>query len=105
MKRVPQYVIDLMERSRYEFDFYKNHPGYAAGYTITIKKRTHYSYATTLHNEVDRLCRWANKQGAGTVAFILSMPTRTLHSQQYAVVTIYDPVMQKIEQYIPKEGK
>lgn len=100
--KIPAYVKKLMERSRYEFDFCKSHKDYSAGYTITIRKRSAYAHIDTLRKEVERLCKWANKAAGVETAIILDMPASTHHCNQAAIVTIFDPIMQKIEQYIPK---
>lgn len=100
--KVPKYVQDLMERSEYEFDRFTKHENYGAGYTIRIGKSTEYGYAETLRKEVERLCRWANRVAGVETAYILNVPAKTHYCKQWATVTIFDPVMQKIEQYIPE---
>ena len=103
--KVPKYVQDLMSRSQYEFSRNTNHEMYAPGYTIRIKKASAYTYAETFRAEIERLVKWAN-QVTGVegleIAFILDVPSETHHCNQVAVVSIFDPVMQKIEQYIPQ---
>jgi len=101
-KPVPKYIQNLMERSRYDFDFCKNHEHYAAGYTIKIRKRSAYSHISTLKHEVERLMKWANRVAGMEIFHVLDMPKVTHHCNQVAVVTIYDPVMQMIEKYIPR---
>lgn len=98
--KIPKYIQDLMERSRYEYDFFKSHENYAAGYTIKIRKHSAYAQIDTLRKEVERLCKWVNKVAGVETAFLLDMPTKTHHCNQVAVVTIFDPVMQHIEMYI-----
>ena len=99
--KIPKYVIGLMERSRYEFDFCTKHPNYGPGYTISIVKGTEYQQIDTLKQEVERLIKWANRAAGCETAYLLSIPSITHYRKQYAVVTIFDPVMQKIESYIP----
>lgn len=99
---IPKYVQELMERSRYEYDFFRSHENYAAGYTIKIRKHSEYAQIDTLQKEAERLCKWANKTGGDGTAFVLYIPTKTHHVNQVATVTIFDPVMQKIERFIPK---
>lgn len=99
----PKYVQDLMSRSRYEFDFYGGHENYGAGYTIKIRKASEYARVDTLRKEVERLVAWANRVAGVEAAYVLDVPTETHYCKQVAVVTIFDPVMQKIEQYIPKQ--
>ena len=61
--KIPTYVKELMERSRYEFDFCKSHKDYSAGYTITIRKRSAYAHVDTLRKEVERLCKYCRDFG------------------------------------------
>ena len=97
---IPKYVQEILSRSCYEFDRFTKHPDYGVGYTIRIKKATPYTYADTLRAEVERLCAWANRQACEGTAYILYTPTKNHHADQFAVVTIFDPIMQKIEQHI-----
>ena len=109
--KIPKYVIELMERAKYNYDLCE-HKEYAVGYTIDIAKFSHYEYADTLEKEIKRLIKWCNKQyenssdGWFTVrknAYILKLPQTTEYkAMQYATVTIYDPVMKYLEQYISK---
>lgn len=103
--KIPEYVKDLMSRSRYAYDFYRNHENYAPGYTIKIRKHSAYAQVDTLRKEVERLVKWANRvtgvEGL-EIAYILDVPEKTHYCNQVAVVTIFDPVMQKIEKYIPE---
>lgn len=99
--KIPKYVQELMSRSNYEFDSCRNNDNYAAGYTIKIHKYSAYEYLDTFKAEVERLCAWANRVAGVETAYILDMPVRFHHCNQVAVVTIFDPVMHKIEQYIP----
>lgn len=100
---VPKYVQEILSRSKYEFDRCTGHEWYAPGYTIRIEKATPYTYADTFRAEIERLVKWANRvtgvEGL-EIAFILSVPAETHHRKQVAVVSIFDPVMQKIEKYI-----
>ena len=101
---IPKYVQEILSRSKYEFDFCTNHPNYGAGYTIRIQKATPYTYAVTFNAEIERLCKWANRVAGVETAHILYMPQKTQHCRQFAVITIFDPIMQKIEQHIAKEA-
>lgn len=102
---VPKYVQDILSRSKYEFAFHTNNEWYAPGYTIRIRKATPYTYASTFRAEVERLVKWANRvtgvEGL-EIAVVLDVPSETHHCNQIAVVSIFDPVMQKIEKYIPQ---
>lgn len=99
--RIPQYVKELMERSRYEYDFCRSHENYSVGYTIKVRKHSAYAHVDTLRKECERLIKWANKAGGDGTAYILDIPAETHHVNQAAIVTIFDPVMQYIENYIP----
>lgn len=105
--KIPKYVIDLMNRARYNYT--ANGDNYAAGYTIDIAKYSHYETAQIFRKEIERLVNWANRQGFSApdlnimTAYILSVPNKTKHkSMQYATITIFDPLMKYIEKYIPK---
>nr|DAS46926.1 MAG TPA: hypothetical protein [Caudoviricetes sp.] len=95
---VPKYVIEMISRAKYEFDFFKNNAYYAAGYTIRIRKSTPYTKIDTFKSEIERLKKWVQKNN-GEMR-ILDIPTETHYVNQYAVVTIFDPVMKHIENYI-----
>ena len=102
--KIPKYVQDLMSRSTYVYStstLMTENPNYAAGYTIRIEKHSEYAEAEAFRKEVERLVKWANRVAGIETAHILSVPDRTRHHKQGAVVTIFDPVMQKIESYIP----
>ena len=99
--KVPKYVIELMNRSRYNW-LRLDRSDYAVGYTIDIEKESYYKKIETLQKEILRLKKWVERQG-GEIA-ILYMPARTEYKcMQYATVTIYDPVMKHIEQYIERK--
>lgn len=99
--KIPKYVQELMARSYYYFyDFGILDKCYAAGYTIAIEKATPYTRASTLKAEVERLKKWVERQPGGECC-IISCPRKTKYSDQAAIVTIFDPVMQYIEKYIP----
>ena len=110
--KVPKYVIELMERAKYNYDSCGKYKHYAVGYTIDIAKFSHYEYADTLKKEINRLIKWCNRQYEksndgwftdGKNAYILRLPQTTEYkTMQYATVTIYDPVMKYLEQYISK---
>ena len=102
--KIPKYVQDLMSRATYVFSNSKimlDNINYATGYTIRIEKHSEYAEAATLRKEVERLVKWANRVAGFEIAHVLSVPDRTRHHKQGAVVTIFDPVMQEIENFIP----
>ena len=101
---VPKYVINILERSRFNFEDTED-TNYAAGYTINIKKETPYTSANTFRAEIDRFQKWVAKEykkfgGTDDICFILYVPEQTRHCNQYATVTVFDPIMKYIEQYI-----
>lgn len=104
--KVPKYVIEMLERSKFYLGKqYSSIPGY----TISIEKRTPYAYASTLKDEASRLVEWANREykkmsgDSDRIAYINYVPENTYFKyKQSAIVTIYDPVMRCIEQYISK---
>lgn len=93
---VPMYVKELLKRSRYNYT--ADHPDYAAGYTLEIEKRTVWTFVETLTKEIRRLEGWVKRNG-GTMA-IISLPEQTHYCRQYALVTIFDPLMKALEQYV-----
>lgn len=98
---IPKYVQELMSRSQFVLGFGE------AGYTIKIFKSTPYSKIPTLKAEVEKLQKWVERMmpeddlGVPTMV-INKIPTKTYYCDQYAVVTIFDPIMQRIEKYIKK---
>lgn len=96
---IPKYVQELMSRARFVLGVGE------AGYTIRIYKSTPYTKIPTLRAEVERLQRWVERMmpedDLGVPIMIVnSIPTKTHYCDQYAVVTIFDPIMQRIERYI-----
>lgn len=106
---IPKYVVDMMKRAEYNYDSHSN-PNYCVGYTIDIKKATPYQKIYTFQKEIDRLIAWANREYKklggtnefGEIAYVLSIPNKTtyLGEIQSATVTIYDPIMKHIEEFI-----
>ena len=64
------------------------------------RKATPYTYASTLRDECERLVAWARRNYAD--AEILECPKDTRHCNQAALVVITDPVMQKLEKFMPE---
>ena len=105
----PKYVIDIMSRARFA-------KGYGdPGYTIEIAKRTRQTLASTFEKEIDRLAKYVERDmdrrimagymGEPTetrepTIIVQNVPKKTHYCDQYAVVTIYDPVMKDLEKYI-----
>lgn len=102
---IPKYVQELMQRARYDYDSCTASENYSVGYTVAIRKATPYSQAWVLRKEVERLCKWANRAAGIEVAHILYIPQKTHYNEQRAVVTIFDPVMKHIEQFMPENAR
>jgi hypothetical protein len=90
---VPKYVQELVEGFTYNYDV-KNAQ---AGYTINIWKPKPYMRMDTFLAKVEKLIQWANKYYAD--ASINYVPSNTHYCKQAIVVTIFDPVMRRLEQY------
>lgn len=99
--KIPKYVVELLNRSKYEFEFFTNHADYATGYTIRIRKSTPYSKANTFAAEIERLKCWVEKNHGEMI--VIDVPRETHFAYQTATVTIFDPVMQNIELYISND--
>lgn len=98
---IPKYIIEtLWGRAEYEWIYCKSSPNYAAGYTFRINEARPYQHAAALKKEVEKLCKWADRQGGPGTSYVLKFPTETHFAAKYAIVTIFDPVMQHIESYI-----
>ena len=101
---VPKYVQEIMVRS--EFVLGSGDPGY----TIRIRKSTPNTTVNTFNAEIGRLKKWVDRMMPEDE---LNVPTMVVHSvsskthyrNQYAIVTIYDPIMQQLERYMRKEAK
>lgn len=99
MVRVPKYVLDILERSEFEFDRCKENENYSVGYTLRIRKQTKRTLISTFEKEIQKLKKWVENQEGGE-CYILYIPSETHYCWQYAVVTIYDPIMQRLEKYM-----
>lgn len=97
--RIPKKYKELIWKAEYEFDECVNHEQYAAGYTLKVYKPSERTLIPTFRRQLEELVAWANRQCEGS-AYILRCPSRTFYCKQYAVVTIWDPVMQQLEKCI-----
>ena len=95
---IPKYIKNILSRSKYE----TAHPDYEPGYTLRIYKATEYTSIESLHIECERFVAFARRHGA-TESAILEAPDQTHYCKHSALVNIYDPVMVKLEPFIPKE--
>lgn len=95
--KIPKYVQDIMERSTFVVGF--GDPGY----TIRIRKATAYTHINTFREEVLRLIRWCNRVphiDDCPIGKLNCIEQKTRYNYQYAIVTIYDPIMKYIEGYM-----
>ena len=107
--KIPKYVEKLLrERSEWAIQTHYFGKNDDPGYTIFIHKRSAYSLVGTLKREVERFCRWVESQMPSDydhsqmpTAVIGFMPSKTRYMDQWARVTVYDPVMRNIEHLIP----
>ena len=97
--KIPKKYKELIRTAEYEFDQCVNHEQYASGYTIKVFKPSERTLIPTFRRQIEELVSWANRQCDGT-AFILRCPSRTFYCKQYAIVTVFDPVMQQLEKHM-----
>jgi hypothetical protein len=107
---VPKYVQELLSRSEWAVKTHWFPKECDPGYTILLHKRTAFALAHSLEREARSLKGWCDRQmkrldpnydpEKHSVATIHSCPKTTHHHDQWAVVTIYDPVMKHLEPYI-----
>lgn len=93
---VPEYVKNLLCGAKFEFGQWKKNEDYAVGYTISIRKPSDYQTAITFKKQIERLQKWVNRQPGGDCR-ILMVPKETHHCKQIAVITIFDPIMFRLE--------
>lgn len=101
---IPKYIQDMMERSKFVLSYGE------PGYTIAIRKATPYTQVSTFKVEIERLKKWIqqmmSKDDLGVPTMIINrIPKKTHYANQYAIVTIYDPIMKQLEKYIQKSDK
>lgn len=110
---IPKYVREILERSEYEYSsLFAKSENYAAGYTISIPKYSYMQTADTFRKDIERFCSWINREyrrryeDDTQIAVVLCVPVKTKHKyMQYATVTIFDPMMKVLEEYIGQKGK
>lgn len=101
---IPKYIQDIMERSKFVLSYGE------PGYTIVIRKATPCTQVSTFKVEIERLEKWVqqmmSKDDLGVPTMIINrIPKKTHYANQYAIVTIYDPIMKQLEKYIQKSDK
>ena len=90
---VPKYVQELVKGFTYDYDV----KGAQAGYTIKLWKPSVYMKMYVFEEKVQKLIDWANRYYAD--ASINYVPNKTHYCNQAITVTIFDPVMRRLEQY------
>lgn len=105
---VPKYIIDIMSRAKYA-------TGYGEpGYTIKIRKARPQTLASTFEKEINSLVKYVNREWlkrlkangwtpdeeVEPIVYIQSVPKKTHYCDQYAVVTIFDPIMLDLEEWM-----
>lgn len=114
MMTIPKYIQDLLSRCEWAVEARpcRLPKGCDPGYTILLHKRTFFSRARSLEREARSLKDWCDRQmtkrdpdydpGKHSIAVIHHCPSLTHYNDQWAVITIYDPIMQQIEHLIKK---
>lgn len=104
---IPQFVSDLLGRSHFAVYTNRLAKDDDPSYTILVEKRTPYSRVDTFASEIDRLAKWARRMmpadydwDANPIVVINRCPSETHYCTQFARVTIYDPIMKRIEHLI-----
>jgi hypothetical protein len=92
--KAPNYITNSLHNA----EFYFGEDG-CVGYSIKIFKHTRYENANTLRIRCAAIIGWCNNQIPGS-AEMVSYPKVTHYTQQFAVITIYDPVMLYLEKFI-----
>ena len=92
--KTPQYIINALKNT----EFYFGKDG-CVGYSIKIFKHTRYEYAKTLNQRCHTIVSWCNRQIDGS-AEVVYCPQLTHYEQQFGIITIYDPMMLHLEQFI-----
>lgn len=90
--KIPKYVKGIMERSEFVLGY-----GYP-GYTIKIHKYSEYGLDNSVNREAERLVAYARRNGSP--AYVNKYVRGTHYCDQTAEVTIFDPVMKRLECYM-----
>lgn len=92
--KTPQYIINALANA----EFYFGKDG-CVGYSIKIFKNSRMEYAQTLQQRCKSIVSWCNRQMDGS-AEIVFCPQLTHYTDQFGIITIYDPMMLHLEKYI-----
>ena len=102
---IPKHAANILARSQWKLPWYVT--GVREGfYIFAIGKASGYETTRVFRRDVERFLAWANREATRKyglnqkVAYLLKIPEKTRHEQQYAVVKITDPIMKQIEDMI-----
>lgn len=96
---IPKYVQDIMSRS----EVYVTRSGERAPYGFWVHKSTYYTKIETLKTEINRMAKWAARNGS--TAELVACDFRTRYSDQRALVFCNDPVMEYLRPWMPSEWR
>lgn len=103
--QIPKYIKDILSRSHFDTKMPFSEPGY----TLAVNKRTKWTTAASLGEDTNKLCAWARREFAkigvpqeslSEYVLIHEVPTETHKCNQFAYITIFDPVMKGIEELV-----
>ena len=90
--KIPNYVKDTIGELNFVRGMdYDSQPGY----TIRVHKTSDYMTIDVFRKRIDKVIDWARRHQAE--AYINWFPERTHYTEQFAVITITDPVMMALE--------
>jgi len=101
IKRIPKHVEETLKGHAELCYRAPNGKQISAGYTIRIWPRNKAQSANELSKEVGEVLNWARRHYA--TCEVLHRPAHR-RSERYAIVTIFDPVMHKLEPFVDSNG-
>ena len=113
MSKFPKYVEQILARSQWKMPWYMHGKVREGFYTFAIRKNSDYTTARVFRKEIERFVDWANREARKTygfskdykVAYLVRIPEKTRHDEQWAIVKITDPVMRDLEDFILEEAR
>ena len=104
---IPKYVAALLGRSRWAVHSACFCRADDPSYTIILPKRTCFTQARTLKAECDSLVAWGRRVMGPEydwerfpLVIVRDIPEETHYRFQFARVTIYDPIMMRVEHLV-----
>lgn len=107
--KVPKYISELLYGAKFVYDLNDyvcrgegevcNKDKLSAGYTIAIRKYNTCGACEPFRKEIERFAAWVNRQNGGECHILYTPSVASRKHTQYAIVTVYDPVMQGVEQF------